>query len=595
LLGARAFLDESPVAQEVGLVLNFEARGDRGPVVMFQTSERAGALVDVLANVAPHVAATSLSQEVYRRMPNDTDLTPWLRAGYPAMNFANVDGFGRYHQPTDTVGNADASTLQHHGSYALALTRAFADREVLVPPATGDEVYFTAGTVFVHYAAREATTLAGLAVGLLAIVLAVGAWRRRLPVGAVLAGAGVTLLALVAAALVAKGVWWAADRASDGALATQHVRDALRKMVVAAFVLLGGGVAWAAFAIARRRVRTDYLAVGAMLWWAVLTLATAVALPGVSFLFVWPLMAAGVAWCARVAVRSLDGEHPAAIAAHLLAAMTAIVLLVPLALQLGVAFGPAMAPALAGLGALAATAAVPAMKSFGSPRRWIVPTLLVGIGLAGIVVPCLVPPYDASSPRPDSLLYVVDADRGTASWVSFDDAPDAWTGRALAGSERRAMPALLPRSKNELLQAGASLVPIDPPRIGVLADTSTGLTRSLHLRIMLPAGTEIVELEVPPAAHVTDASVQGKRFGTETDDGWLDLAFFGPPSSGLELVLETASTGPVALRIIAQTRGLPASVAGPFGPRPPDRMPEVIQWNELGASDMTLVTTSFDL
>jgi hypothetical protein len=104
------------------------------------------------------------------------------------MNFANVDGFGRYHQPTDTVANADAATVQHHGSYALALTRAFADREVLVPPATGDQVYFTAGTVFVHYAAREATTLAGLAAGLLGIVLAVGAWRRRLPVGAVLAG-----------------------------------------------------------------------------------------------------------------------------------------------------------------------------------------------------------------------------------------------------------------------------------------------------------------------------------------------------------------------------------------------------------------------
>ena len=150
LLGAKAFLDESRVAREVGLVLNFEARGDRGPVLMFQTSEHAGALVDVLANAAPHVAATSLSQEIYRRMPNDTDLTLWLRAGYPAMNFANVDGFGRYHQPTDTVANADAATLQHHGSYALALTRAFAGRDVVVPPATGDEVYFTAGTVFVR-------------------------------------------------------------------------------------------------------------------------------------------------------------------------------------------------------------------------------------------------------------------------------------------------------------------------------------------------------------------------------------------------------------------------------------------------------------
>jgi hypothetical protein len=595
LLGARAFLEESPIAHDVGLVLNFEARGDRGPVMMFQTSERAGALVDVLASAAPHVAAASLSQEVYRRMPNDTDLTPWLRAGYPAMNFANVDGFGRYHQPTDTVANADAATLQHHGSYALSLTRAFADRADLVPAATGDEVYFTAGTVFVHYAAREATTLAGLAVGLLAIAVSVGAWRRRLPGRAVLAGAGVSLLAIVAAALVARGVWWAADHASGGALATQHVRDALRKMVVAALILLGGGVAWAVFAVARRRVRTDCLAVGAMLWWALLAVATAVALPGASCLFVWPLMAAGMAWCTCVAVRSLHGEHPAAIAAHLVAAMAAIVLMVPVALQLGVAFGPSVAPVLAGLGALAATAAVPAMKSFGSPRRWIMPTLLIGGALAGIVVPCLVPPYDASSPRPDSLLYVVDADRGAASWVSFDDAPDAWTRRALAGAKQQAMPALLPRSRGELLRADAPLVVIDPPRIGVLADTRSGLTRSLHLRVMVPAGTEIVELEVPPEAHVTDASVQGKRFGTETDDGWLDVAFFGPPASGIELVLETASTGAVALRIIAQTRGLPAVLAAPLGPRPPDRMPEVVQRNELGASDMTLVTTSFDL
>ena len=595
LLGARAFLDESPVAREVGLVLNFEARGDRGPVMMFQTSERAGALIDVLASVAPHVAATSLSQEVYRRMPNDTDLTPWLRAGYPAMNFANVDGFARYHQPTDTVGNADAATLQHHGSYALALTRAFADRDVLVPAATGDQVYFTAGTIFVHYAAREATTLAGLAVGLLAIAVGVGAARKRLPLRAVMAGAGVSLLAIAAAGLLAMGVWWVANRASGGALATQHVRDALRKMMVAAFVLLGGGVSWAAFAVARKRVRTDYLAVGAMLWWAVLAAATALALPGVSYLFVWPLMAAGAAWCLRVAARSLDGEHPAAIAAHLAAAMAAIVLLVPVALQVGVAFGPSIAPALAVLGALAATAAVPAMKSFGSPRRWIMPTLLIGGALAGIAVPCIVPYYDASSPRPDSLLYVEDADRGTASWVSFDDAPDTWTGHALTGATKQAMPALLPRSKALLLQSAAGLVPIDPPRIAVLADTRTDLTRSLRLRVMLPAGTEIVELEVPPEAHVTAASVQGKSFAAEPDDGWLDLAFFGPPAAGIELDLETASTGTIPLRIIAQTRGLPASLVAPFGPRPPDRMPEVIQWNRLGASDMTLVTTSFDL
>jgi hypothetical protein len=94
---------------------------------------------------------------------------------------------------------------------------------------------------------------------------------------------------------------------------------------------------------------------------------------------------------------------------------------------------------------------------------------------------------------------------------------------------------------------------------------------------------------------VTDASVQGKHFDTEAGDGWLDLAFFGPPATGIELGLDTASAGTVSLRIIAQLRGLPPELVAPLGPRPPDRMPAVIQWNRLGASDMTLVTTAFDL
>ena len=94
---------------------------------------------------------------------------------------------------------------------------------------------------------------------------------------------------------------------------------------------------------------------------------------------------------------------------------------------------------------------------------------------------------------------------------------------------------------------------------------------------------------------MTSASVQGKHFGTERDDGWLDLAFFGPPASGLDFVLSTASGAPVTLRIVAQTRGLPADLAAPLGPRPPARMPLVVQWNPLRASDMTLVASSFQL
>jgi hypothetical protein len=51
----------------------------------------------------------------------------------------------------------------------------------------------------------------------------------------------------------------------------------------------------------------------------------------------------------------------------------------------------------------------------------------------------------------------------------------------------------------------------------------------------------------------------------------------------------------VTLHIVAQTRGLPLSLIAPLGPRPPDRMPAVVQSNPLHASDMTLVASSFQL
>jgi hypothetical protein len=41
---------------------------------MFQTGADNGALIRELARAAPHPTASSLTQAIYQRMPNDTDL-----------------------------------------------------------------------------------------------------------------------------------------------------------------------------------------------------------------------------------------------------------------------------------------------------------------------------------------------------------------------------------------------------------------------------------------------------------------------------------------------------------------------------------------
>src|SRR5690606_16680614 len=72
LMGARAFVERHDAAKDVGVALNFEARGHRGPSLMFQTSPENGGLIRTYAEAVARPVANSAGAEVYRRMPNDT-------------------------------------------------------------------------------------------------------------------------------------------------------------------------------------------------------------------------------------------------------------------------------------------------------------------------------------------------------------------------------------------------------------------------------------------------------------------------------------------------------------------------------------------
>lgn len=63
-IGSEAFVSLDPLAAEGGVVLNLEARGSGGPVVMFETSEDNAALAALYASAAPQPVATSAAVEV---------------------------------------------------------------------------------------------------------------------------------------------------------------------------------------------------------------------------------------------------------------------------------------------------------------------------------------------------------------------------------------------------------------------------------------------------------------------------------------------------------------------------------------------------
>jgi hypothetical protein len=301
LIGARAFLADHPWAPEVGLALNFDARGNAGPSHMFETSEGNGWLIREFARAAPHPFATSLSVTVYKRMPNSTDLTVFLKAGMAGLNFGYYEGLPYYHSPDDSVGNLDERSLQHHGSYALALARHFGNLD-LGDHREPDAVFFsTIGPLFVVYPGTWVIPLMVL-IALMFFALTVAGLRNgRLSLSGMADGATLLLILLVVVPLTAEVAWLLLRWAWPGAVAAGH-----GGLFALGFVLLAVAMTLAWYAPAWGEVAVVDLSLGALAWWLALTIASSLWVPGGSYLFLWPLLFSLLGTSAAILARRPD-------------------------------------------------------------------------------------------------------------------------------------------------------------------------------------------------------------------------------------------------------------------------------------------------
>ena len=299
LLGARAFVAEHPWARDVRVVLNFEARGNAGQTAMFETSEQSAWLVDVYGASVARPTAASILYALYKKLPNDTDLTVFKRAGMLGLNFAFAERVWEYHTADDNAARLDPRSVQHMGDQGLAVARVLSAGD-LAHPADGEAVYFELFTRWlVRWPARLALPLALLVALGGAGALGAG-WRRSAPrpvridraaVGRVL---GVTL-AMVLALVAALAVGFLLDRAI--VLRAGRPRP-WASAPMAAWIAFGAGAlaATSSVLVAARRLGSDREASAALVVLSgTLSLLVAATLPAGSYLFTLPALAAAVA------------------------------------------------------------------------------------------------------------------------------------------------------------------------------------------------------------------------------------------------------------------------------------------------------------
>lgn len=126
LYGAKAYVENHDVS-EIGILLNYEARGNNGPSISFEWSEGNAWLVKQLRKVGKRPIANSMSYEIYDRMPNGSDFTEFKDKGVPGINNAFIGGFSYYHSPDDTPENLNMESVQHAGENMYRLTQHFAN------------------------------------------------------------------------------------------------------------------------------------------------------------------------------------------------------------------------------------------------------------------------------------------------------------------------------------------------------------------------------------------------------------------------------------------------------------------------------------
>lgn len=134
------------VFDNVGLVLNVEARGTWGPALLFEACPGNAKVQELYASTAAYPFTYSLTTVVYQFLPMFTDFTI-VKDELPGLNFSNIADVNHYHTDLDNFSNISEKTIQHYGAQILPLTmeyltgEEYADKDYL--RSDSDKVNFT--------------------------------------------------------------------------------------------------------------------------------------------------------------------------------------------------------------------------------------------------------------------------------------------------------------------------------------------------------------------------------------------------------------------------------------------------------------------
>lgn len=554
LNGADLFANRHPWTKDIGLVLNFEARGSGGPGYMFMETNRGNEqLIKEFVTANPQFpVSNSLAYSIYKLLPNDTDLTVFREdQDIEGFNFAFIDDHFDYHTVRDSYIRLDRNTLTHQGSYLMPLLTHFSKADLGNLKSLNDNIYFNIPVFkMVTYPFDWVWPMWFLALGVFVILLVLGFRNESLNIKEVFMGFIPMLASLLINGALGYFSWTMITALYPG------YKDILQGFTYNGHTYI---LALALFSLAIcfwayhrfKKISIPNLLVAPALLWLLICWAVAQYLPGASF-FILPVFALLV--CLAI---SIYQKEPDPLLLMFLT-LPAIFIYSPSIAMFPIALGLKMLVTTTLFTTLTFWLLLPLLGRY--PKKKFLGSLL----FIGFIVALAVAHYQSGfteeRAKPSSLVYILDTDTKKAQWATYENQLSDWTSTIL-GSESALHETTSSTTIYSKYNSRFTLISVAPPKditgpvVTIEKDTTLGGIRTLEVGIFPQRSVNRLEV-FTNGTPIKKASVNGielsefylkerknsrlfTHYISDNDSTILELSI--PAGAELELTLYEAS------------------------------------------------------
>jgi len=515
LLGAKAFVNTHPLAKNIGLVLNFEARGSGGPSYMLmETNGKNSKLLSEFIKANPtYPAASSLMYSIYKMLPNDTDLTVFRENGnINGFNFSFIGDHFDYHTAQDSYERLDRESLVHQADYLMTTLNYFSNADLSSLESSTDHVYTNFPFIgLLHYPFSWILTLLVVAVVLLLILLFFGIALNKITIKGLLKGFTPFTISLVACIGVSILLW------KGVLLIHPHYNDILHGftyngyMYICAFVILN---CWMLFKIYnpffKKQTGAD-LVIAPIIFWIIINILIFIYLKGAAY-FIIPVYIAIITLAIYI---FFDLKKSTKILTATILAIPVIYIFAPLIKMFPVGLGLKNLFISGLFLSLIFGLITPVFATYKS--RKLLTTLL---GLATIFFfgyATYTNGFNEDRKKPNSAVFINDIDNNQSYWASYDLISDEYTKQFLGKNPTKGnFTGSTSKSKYNTsyrYHKKTESRAIKPSVITKLKDTVIGNSRSISLVISPQREINKIELISTDSIAFSSIGVQNVTLG----------------------------------------------------------------------------------